>query len=81
MACSDHCIDYLRQVVMCHGDIAPITMEFSEELDNFFAHHSDWHRCRNFEAIFDWAEERNNTGLPIDGNHVNKEMSGTVLID
>ncbi|KAK3319761.1 hypothetical protein B0T19DRAFT_467446 [Cercophora scortea] len=24
---TDHCIDYLRQVIMCHGDITPITFE------------------------------------------------------
>ncbi|KAI1201491.1 hypothetical protein F5X97DRAFT_320253 [Nemania serpens] len=24
----DHCIDYLRQVIMCHGDMTPITFEW-----------------------------------------------------
>lgn len=66
---------------MCRGDITPITMEYSPSLDNFFAHHSDVRRCRNFEAIYDWAAQRNKTGLPIDGNHQNKEMHGTSLID
>ncbi|TKW52087.1 hypothetical protein CTA1_11345 [Colletotrichum tanaceti] len=71
---TDHCIDYLRQVIMCHGDITPITFEWIPDIDGYIAHHSTEHVCRNFDAIFDWAADRNTTGLEADGKHQNKEL-------
>ncbi|KAL0931139.1 uncharacterized protein CTRU02_213874 [Colletotrichum truncatum] len=71
---TDHCIDYLRQVIMCHGDITPITFEWIPEIDGYIAHHSTEHMCRNFDTIFDWSVKRNTTGLEADGKHQNKEL-------
>ncbi|KAK1850329.1 hypothetical protein CCHR01_07038 [Colletotrichum chrysophilum] len=71
---TDHCIDYLRQVIMCHGNITPITFEWIPDIDGYIAHHSTAHMCRNFDAIFDWATVRNTTGLETDGEHQNKEL-------
>ncbi|KAI1310107.1 hypothetical protein F5Y03DRAFT_392539 [Xylaria venustula] len=68
---NDHCIDYLRQSIMCHGDVTPITFEWNSEISNYLAHHSTEHQCRNFDKIFDWAEGRARTGLATDGAHQN----------
>ncbi|KAF2094557.1 hypothetical protein NA57DRAFT_18701, partial [Rhizodiscina lignyota] len=50
-----HCFDYLRQTLMCCGDTS------LEWVAN--GHHGvdGWgvtHECRDYKAIFDWAEEK-----------------------
>ncbi|KAE8152272.1 hypothetical protein BDV25DRAFT_138087 [Aspergillus avenaceus] len=70
----NHCIDYLRQVIMCHGDLTPITFEWNHGIDGYLAHHSTPHMCRNFNAIYEWAADRDDTGLRADGNHKNVDL-------
>ena len=47
-----HCIDYLRQSLMCHADtnLEPII----EELGGATGFGSE-HKCRNFEKIKGWV--------------------------
>jgi len=72
---TDHCIDYLRQVIMCHGDLTPITFEWNDELSTYLAHHRTQHVCRRFDKIFDWSERRNKEYMHIDENHQNVELT------
>ncbi|KAE8369713.1 hypothetical protein BDV27DRAFT_152794 [Aspergillus caelatus] len=78
---SDHCIDYLRQVIMCHGDITPISFEWNNGIDAYLAHHSTPHMCRNFNSIYEWAAKRDNTGLRADGNHKNVDLEEHEMFD
>lgn len=62
-----HCFDYLRQGVMCAGDM---TLEPVLDLGDVTVQAVDgWgveHRCRSFEAMKGWAEGRrflNSTGI------------------
>ncbi|TWU77376.1 hypothetical protein ED733_005896 [Metarhizium rileyi] len=51
-----HCWDYLRQSIMCAGDTS---LEWVHRLDNPPNETSGWgfqHTCKNFDAIFEWAE-------------------------
>lgn len=62
-----HCLDYLRQVIMCHGDLTPITLEPMPErrppvMPDFRIRHS----CRNFNKIWEFAVERNTSGVGIE---------------
>jgi len=75
----DHCIDYLRQVVMCHGDITPVTFEWNVERNIYLAHHGTIHQCRNFNTIYKWAASRNTAGLAVDGEH--KSFDGAAKFD
>ena len=77
----DHCIGYLRQVIMCHGDITPITFEWSDESNSYLAHHSTEHICRNFDRIFDWASSRAAGDSKVDGNHVNINLMELEMFD
>lgn len=53
-----HCVDVLRQAVMCHGDTNILTWDFEPGLmDKPVANGTVVHTCRNFDAIFAWAEE------------------------
>jgi hypothetical protein len=63
----DHCINHLRQVIQCYGDLTPtplvpasrnasrkgwVTPDFDVE-----------HTCRDFSAIREWATEKHESGL------------------
>jgi len=78
---SDHCLDYLRQVIMCHGDLTPITFEWNDELSTYLAHHSTQHECRNFEKIFSWSKQRKEMDMEVDGNHQNVELVKPEIFD
>lgn len=73
----DHCLDYIRQVLMCHAD--PTFEPMSEVGINGMG---ATHQCRDFDKIFSWAyEHRSNkvrgsgytggrlTHTPADLNH------------
>jgi len=53
-----HCLDTLRQAVMCHGDTAPITMRWGETQPVPLADSSNPHECVNWDTIEAWAEKR-----------------------
>ncbi|KZT04757.1 uncharacterized protein LAESUDRAFT_727628 [Laetiporus sulphureus 93-53] len=63
----DHCLETLRQHIMCASDIAVITYDWIEDFDKPFPNFNIVHQCRNFEKILEWTEE--NT-LQIDHSHV-----------
>ncbi|KAF8865830.1 hypothetical protein BDZ45DRAFT_376097 [Acephala macrosclerotiorum] len=63
----NHCFDYLRQATMCAGDM---TLEPAVEYTDIGRKGVEgWnveHRCRNFQAMKDFAEEHrylNSTGI------------------
>ena len=55
---TDHCIDTLRQTLMCHGDDALVSFFWKPD------HRWPWpnfaidHECRNWDALLEWAETR-----------------------
>ncbi|KAI0146667.1 hypothetical protein BJ166DRAFT_538319 [Pestalotiopsis sp. NC0098] len=69
----DHCIEYLRQVLTCHGDLTPITLETIPgvpvlPLPNpppYKPNFSIRHTCRNFDQIYDFALQRNTSGYKV----------------
>ncbi|KAH8817357.1 hypothetical protein F5884DRAFT_874356 [Xylogone sp. PMI_703] len=62
----DHCVDSLRQVIMCHGDTTPMSLVRDErESPPYFVIFETVHTCRNWDSIWNWAVKRNTTGLLI----------------
>ena len=59
-----HCIDYLRQVLMCHADMTPITLDLVPHKYN--PNFSIKHTCRNWDRVWDFALERNISGSAIE---------------
>ncbi|KAG2127969.1 hypothetical protein DEU56DRAFT_742179, partial [Suillus clintonianus] len=53
----DHCIEMLRQITMCRGDVTMITNDWMEGSNSPFANFNVPHKCRNFEKILDWVDE------------------------
>lgn len=54
----DHCIDMLRQKIMCDADISVITYNWYDDSDYPIAKFDTQHKCRDFNALQDWARER-----------------------
>ncbi|KAG2148152.1 uncharacterized protein EDB93DRAFT_1250210 [Suillus bovinus] len=53
----DHCIELLRQVIMCRGEVTMITYDWVEGVKDPFPNFNIPHRCRNFEKAWDWVVE------------------------
>jgi len=54
----EHCLDTLRQGIMCKADLTPITMRWGSQQPIPHANFSSPHTCANWEAINDWSKER-----------------------
>jgi hypothetical protein len=52
----DHCIDFLRQSLMCRPSIE--ILPFGIDQSSFRARFNGTHTCADFEAVRDWAVER-----------------------
>ncbi|KAF8892789.1 hypothetical protein CPB84DRAFT_1783550 [Gymnopilus junonius] len=61
-----HCIDNLRQYMMCQADTAIITFRgFSSEYPDF----NTKHQCRKFEKVIAWQKDR---GVHVPASHVQR---------
>ena len=54
----DHCIDSLRQLVMCRADMAVQTYSWIPTLRIPWASFRTEHECQNWETFDDWASQR-----------------------
>ncbi|KAG1742587.1 hypothetical protein EDD22DRAFT_786600, partial [Suillus occidentalis] len=53
----DHCIEMLRQNIMCRGDVTMLTYDWVEGVKDPFPNFDIPHRCRNFEKILNWVDD------------------------
>ena len=54
----DHCIDAIRQYLMCNADISPINWVWDKREGKSKAVAQVAHTCRNFDEIKHWARGR-----------------------
>lgn len=66
-----HCIESIRQSLMCHVDVTPYTWAWDEEKQMMLNRYVTPHTCRKFEDIREWAKPENN------GGHVELGFDGT----
>ncbi|PSR84222.1 hypothetical protein PHLCEN_2v5510 [Hermanssonia centrifuga] len=52
----DHCVDMLRQALMCSADISPLVWQWSEKARIAKPASDVMHTCRNFDNIVEWAK-------------------------
>lgn len=53
----DHCIETIRQAIMCHVDVTPYTWIWNSttgQMQNVF---TTPHTCRNFDVVREWADK------------------------
>ena len=58
-----HCIDSIRQSLMCTADISTVVFQWSERVQGVRAYANTAHTCRNFGLLKDWALKRQMEGL------------------
>ena len=54
----DHCIDSLRQHIMCASDVTPISYAWYPNYNLTLPTTAVMHTCRDFDAIREWARAR-----------------------
>ncbi|KAG9185549.1 hypothetical protein G6011_06880 [Alternaria panax] len=54
----EHCIDSLRQTIMCHADISPLQFRINAINGILAPDLATRHTCRDFSKIHQWAKER-----------------------
>lgn len=54
----DHCIEQLRQYIMCSGDMTPIPTKYYAALGRNYVASDVRHTCRDFERLREWVVER-----------------------
>ncbi|KAL4938419.1 hypothetical protein BDV06DRAFT_56530 [Aspergillus oleicola] len=53
----DHCIDILRQKLICDADVGMITYVWAKGWKQAFPDFSTIHKCRPYSKVLDWARE------------------------
>ncbi|KAE9367279.1 hypothetical protein N431DRAFT_320380, partial [Stipitochalara longipes BDJ] len=53
----DHCIEIIRQVLMCNADLGLITFHWVKDNPTPYPDFNTWHTCRDPEAILALAKE------------------------
>ncbi|TRM64878.1 hypothetical protein BD626DRAFT_490213 [Schizophyllum amplum] len=62
-----HCVDSIRQSLMCSSDISVNVWQWSEHYQGVAGRVNVAHSCRNFDKIKDWVRERLAPEDPING--------------
>ncbi|RAH48910.1 oxidase ustYa family protein [Aspergillus brunneoviolaceus CBS 621.78] len=52
----DHCIDMLRQVIQCNGDVGVVTRSWVKGRALSYPDFSVWHKCRKLEPIAQYSK-------------------------
>ncbi|OAP55471.1 hypothetical protein AYL99_10444 [Fonsecaea erecta] len=52
----DHCINILRQNILCHADTTLLTYNWIKGYDSPYPNFNNWHVCRDWKAIDRWAD-------------------------
>jgi hypothetical protein len=53
-----HCIEHIRQYIMCAGDLTPIPTRYFPSAKHSYVDPEQMHTCRNFPDIREWVVER-----------------------
>ncbi|KAE9373355.1 hypothetical protein N431DRAFT_465651 [Stipitochalara longipes BDJ] len=54
---TDHCFDYLRETLMCHGDLDIMSMNWEPAQHIYTAQFDVIKQCRNFDLIKKWTSD------------------------
>ena len=60
-----HCIEQIRQYIMCSGDMTPIPTKFNPLRKHSYVDSDVKHTCRNFGVLRDWLSARYNGSLAV----------------
>ncbi|MCJ1421464.1 hypothetical protein MMC32_007828 [Xylographa parallela] len=58
----DHCVEFLRQTIMCQASNTPASLYWNTDIKSYAAQHGMRRMCSDFDSIWNWASDRNITG-------------------
>lgn len=53
----DHCVDTIRQSLMCTVDVSVLVWNWNEQKQQNLERGAIVHTCRNFDKVREWAKE------------------------
>jgi UDP-N-acetyl-D-mannosaminuronic acid transferase (WecB/TagA/CpsF family) len=53
----NHCVDLIRQALMCNADISPIKWEMNAKLGIPLPSAKTVHTCKKWDSLMDWAAD------------------------
>ncbi|KAI0132878.1 hypothetical protein BJ170DRAFT_592818 [Xylariales sp. AK1849] len=74
----NHCLNQLRQYVMCHGDLTPVPTRYFEGVDRNYVVSDFPHTCRNFQKLQTWMLDRHHGPNTVHSIGWNGTNQGTV---
>ncbi|KAE8336292.1 hypothetical protein BDV24DRAFT_168432 [Aspergillus arachidicola] len=73
----EHCLDTLRQGIMCRADISPITMRWGHKQAMPLGNFSSPHTCVAWDLITEWSKSRSISGI-FEPGYLQHPVYGTV---
>ncbi|KAJ5279203.1 hypothetical protein N7478_004575 [Penicillium angulare] len=64
----EHCLDYVRQAIMCNSDLTPVPLTWYESAQTFGPDFRTTHTCRDFEGLLQWSLMRTSKSLKEKGS-------------
>jgi hypothetical protein len=77
----DHCIEMIRQNVMCHADTGIITHNWVKHFPRPYPNFNTWHKCRNFDSVMEWVKDSQLPQRPPNGADEWPKVPGSVVLD
>lgn len=74
-----HCLDSIRQSLMCSSDVSTIVWQWNKTFHQAFPKGNVVHRCRDFEKIKEWALERRTKEKYNTSRHVESDLVIPIL--
>ena len=78
-----HCLEMLRQFVMCHADVGIITHRWVKDFPRPYPDFNTRHQCRNFDSAYQWTIDKQvseeDGGPPRDWKY--EPTKGDVVLD
>lgn len=60
-----HCLEQIRQYIMCSGDMTPIPTKYNRGRKHSYVDSDVAHTCRNFNVLREWLSARYNGSLAV----------------
>lgn len=80
--CKDHCLDQVRQALMCQADVSVVNFEWSEIVQGLRPMVDNMHVCRNYERILSWASKNGVSAEMWHPSHrVVQDQNGSFVIE
>ncbi|KAI1119425.1 hypothetical protein F5Y14DRAFT_395250 [Nemania sp. NC0429] len=54
----DHCLDQVRQALLCNADVSVVYFQWSDVVEGLRPRVDNKHTCRDYSKILDWAKSR-----------------------